>query len=163
MYSISDFISNFRIGARPNLFRVEISLLGSKCKFFCKGAQIPGRSTSKVPVTFLDTQFFIAGDTTYQDWTINILNDSNYDIRFKLEDWLNTIKQQGEVKGYSGWSYLTDGEVTQIGTAGEDIVTYTLYNMFPIDVTPIDLSWDTTSTIEEYQATFSFSHFGKRV
>ena len=161
MYSISDFISKFKIGARPNLFRVELPQLGNNCSFFCKGAQIPGRSISKLGVTYLDTQFFIGGDTTYQDWTINIINDIDFDLRFRLEAWMNLIKQQGEVKGYSGWSYLVDGQVTQLDSNGGDVVTYKMYNMFPVDVTPIDLSWETSSTIEEYQVTFSFSHFGK--
>lgn len=161
MYSVSNFISKFQIGARPNLFRVEIDQLGNSCQFMCKGAQIPGRSVSKLPVTYLDSQFYIGGDTTYQDWSINVMNDIDYDVRFRLEDWMNMIKQQGETRGHAGWTYLMDGRVTQLGPNGEDVITYVLFNMFPVDVTPIDLSWETTSTIEEYQVTFSFSHFGK--
>ena len=161
MYSITNFLGKFQIGARPNLFRVEIPMLGNTCPFLVKGAQIPGRTISKTPVNYLDNQFFVGGDTTYQDWTINVLNDINYDIRFRLEDWMNSIKQQGQTSGVSCWQYLKDGQVTQIGSKGEDVITYTMYNMFPVDVTPIDLSWDTTSAIEEYQVTFSFSHFGK--
>lgn len=160
-YSVSNFISKFQVGARPNLFRVEIDMLGNNCPFMVKGAQIPGRSISKLPVAYLDNQFFIGGDTTYQDWSINIINDINFDIRFKLEDWMNIIKQQGETKGFSGWDYFTNGIVTQLDGNGEDVVSYKLFNMYPVDITPIDLSWDTTSTIEEYQVTFSFSHFGK--
>lgn len=163
MYSVTDFLGKFSVGARPNLFRVEVPMLGNTCSFMVKGAQIPGRSISKLPVTYLDNQFYVGGDTSYQDWTINVLNDINYDVRFRLEDWMNSIKGQGESSGVSGWQYLNNGEVTQIDSRGNDVVTYILYNMYPVDVTPIDLSWDTMSQIEEYQVTFSFSHFGKKV
>jgi len=161
MYNISNFLSKFQIGARPNLFRVDVPMLGRTAPFMVKGAQIPGRTISKVPVNYRDNQFFVSGDTTYQDWTINVLNDINYDVRFRLEDWMNKIKEQGETRGVSGWDYLADGTVTQLDNNGEDVITYKMFNMFPVDVTPIDLSWDTTSAIEEYQVTFSFSHFGK--
>lgn len=160
-YNISTFISKFKIGARPNLFKVEIDALGDKCQFMCKGAQIPGRSIGKMPIAYLDNQFYLGGDSTYQDWTVSVLVDTDFSIRFKLEEWMNTIKGQGSSTGYSGLGYLQTGRVTQIDALGNDIVTYILYNLYPVDISPIDLNWETTSTIEEFQAIFSFSHFGK--
>lgn len=160
-YNISDFISRFQIGARSNLFRVEIDALGENGQFMCKGAQIPGRSVGKMPISYLDNMFYLGGDTTYQDWTVSVLVDTDFSVRFKIEEWMNKIKGQGASTGYSGLSYLMDGRVTQIDGLGNDIVTYILYNMFPIDISPIDLNWETPSTIEEFQAIFSFTHFGK--
>ncbi len=161
MYNLSDFISKFKIGARPNLFRVEIDALGEKCQFMCKGAQIPGRSIGKMPIAYLDNQFYLGGDTTYQDWTVTVLMDTDFYVRYRLEEWMNNIKGQGATKGYSGLNYLLDGRVIQMDALGNDVVTYVLYNMYPVDISPVDLSWESTSTIEEFQAIFSFSHFGK--
>lgn len=160
-HGLTTFINKFKIGARPNLFRVETFILGDDCEFFCKGAQIPGRSINKMPISYLDNQFYLGGDTTYQDWTINVMNDIDFNIRFKIEEWMNLVKQQGNSRGFSGWSYLNDIRVTQLDSMGNDVITYILYNAFPIDTSPIDLSWETESAIQEYQTIFSFTHFGK--
>mgnify|MGYP001088326907 CR=1 FL=1 len=161
MYSVADFISKFKIGARPNLFRVDVDMMGQMCQFMCKGAQIPGRTTGKMPINYMDNGFYLAGDTTYQDWTISVINDINFDVRFRLEDWMNMIKMQGTSLGVSGYSYMFDSRITQLDALGNDVVTYVLYNSFPVDISPIDLNWENRGSIQDYQVIFTFTHFGK--
>jgi hypothetical protein len=161
MPDIASFVSQFSIGARPNLFRVEIPFLGDRLAFLAKGAQLPAKTISKVPVNFMDNIFYIAGDTSYQDWTITVINDVDFSVKFAIENWMNIIKANGQTIGDKGWGYLSEGYVTQLDGLGNDIVTYKFFNMFPTDMAAIELSWDSKSTVEEFQLTFSYSHFGK--
>lgn len=159
--TIAEFVSQFSLGARPNLFRVEIPFLGDKLTFMAKGAQLPARTISKLPVNFMDNIFYIAGDTSYQDWTITVINDTDFAVKFAVENWMNIIKANGQTVGARGWNYLSEAYVTQLNAMGGDLITYKMFNVFPTDMAAIELSWDSKSTVEEIAITFSFSHFGK--
>lgn len=161
MPNISEFISQFQIGARPNLFRIEIPFLGERISFMASGAQLPAKTISKLPVNFMDNIFYVAGDTSFQDWTITVINDIDFSIKFALENWMNIIKTNGQTSGDKGWNFLSEGYVVQLDALGNDVVTYKMFNMFPTDMAAIELSWDSKSTIESFQITFSMSHFGK--
>ena len=39
MSSVNDFVSNFTIGARANLYEVNLTKLGSNLKFVCKAVK----------------------------------------------------------------------------------------------------------------------------
>jgi len=161
MPTITEFLSQFQAGARPNLFRVEIPFLGERISFMAKGAQLPAKTISKVPVNFMDNIFYVAGDTSYQDWTVTVINDTDFSVKFALENWMNVIKTSGQTAGDKGWSYLSEAYAIQLDALGNDIVTYKMFNVFPTDMSAIELSWDSKSTVEEMQLTLSFSHFGK--
>lgn len=156
--SISQFISKFQHGSRANLFRVEIPYLGEDCKFFCKASQIPGLTIEKIPVKYQNNNVYVHGDSDFPDWSVTIVNDKNYGIRKNLELWMTGIKSSGETSGSSNIKeYLKNFYVFQLDENGEDIQEYVFYHGWPTDLSPIDLSFDSPDTIQEYQVTFCYS------
>ena len=76
-------------GARPNLFEVSMpfptfALPGtaqSKMTFMCKTAQLPGSTVNTVPVQYFGRELKFAGNRTFQDWTISVINDEDFVIQ----------------------------------------------------------------------------------
>ena len=155
-------------GARPNLFEVSMPFPGfsqpgdaqKKLTFMCKTAQLPGSTVGVVPVQYFGRELKFAGNRTFTDWTLQIINDEDFAIRNALESWMNAINSHaGNVRNGSAaspTSYTVDAIVTQYGKTGDVLKTYKFVGMFPQDVAPIDLDWGSNDAIEEYAVTFAY-------
>ena len=159
-------------GARPNLFQVNLtfptiasnnSVASKKVTFMAKAAQLPGSSVGTVPVYYFGREMKFAGNRTFADWTLQIINDEDFAIRRSLESWMNAINSHnGNVRNSSAASpsgYTTDATVTQYGKTGGELKRYNFVGMFPIDVAPIDLDWSSNDAIEEYSVTFAYQYW----
>lgn len=160
--SINQFLTKIGYGARANLFEVEILGLGDTVNFMCKGASIPSRTITSIPLKFRNVTLPIAGETNFVDWTITIINDVGFTIRKNLEDWMNSIRS---ANGYDvmthkvGKNYYKYAVVKSVSNLDFSVYEYTLYNIFPTDLGQIDLSWDSPNTVQEYSVTFTYSHW----
>lgn len=159
-------------GARPNLFQVNLTfptiasngaVASKKVTFMARAAQLPGSTVGTVPVYYFGRELKFAGNRTFADWTLQIINDEDFSIRNSLETWLNSINSHaGNLRnGTAGspTSYTTDATVTQYGKTGNELKKYNFVGMFPIDVAPIDLDWSSNDTIEEYSVTFAYQYW----
>ncbi len=174
-------------GARPNLFEVVIPSFPSGVndawdqeeqrdfKFLCKAAQLPGSTVPAISVPFRGRILKVAGDRTFDDWTITVINDESFNLRTAFETWMNGISKLDDGTGIvNPNSYMTDAMVRQLGrssTAGsldnngglgnENVVlrTYNFFDIFPTEVSAIDLSYDTSDTIEEFTVTFAVQYY----
>jgi hypothetical protein len=169
-FNVADFRANLvGDGARPNLFSVTLvfptvatngAVAGQKTTFMAKAAQLPGSSLGTVPQYYFGRELKLAGNRTFADWTLQIINDEDFSIRNSLESWMNAINshttniRNANAKNLSGYS--VDATVTQYGKAGDILKTYKFVGMFPVDVAPIDLNWGSNDEIEEYSTTFSY-------
>ncbi len=162
MGCISDFVSKFQHGARANLFRVDIpGKISEDSKFYIKAAQTPSKTINKIEMRYRNNIIPIAGETAvFDDWTVTVINDINYGIRKELEDWMELIKTNDCTKGATNQSqYYTTAIVTQLNQAGEDVLSYEFYNIWPSNLSAIELGFDTQDTVEEYTVTFAYSHW----
>jgi hypothetical protein len=154
-------------GARPNLFNCELPFLGNllgdagiKFNFMCRAAQLPGSTVNQVPVNYFGRELKFAGNRTFTEWTVTIINDEDFVIRNAFELWMN--KLNSHVSNIRAATYLSpaqyqqDAFVTQFGKADEILKVYKFVGMFPIDITPIELDWGANDTIEEYAVTFAY-------
>jgi hypothetical protein len=169
-FNVAEFRANMvGDGARPNLFGVTLvfpalvaagAAAGSKVSFMAKSAQLPGSSIGQVPVYYFGREIKLAGNRSFADWTLNIINDEDFVIRNALEVWSNAINSHsGNLRNGSAVSpssYTVDAQVTQYGKGGEELKTYKFVGLFPVDIAPIDLDWGSNDTIEEYSATFAY-------
>ena len=169
-FNVSEFRANMiGDGARPNLFSVTLifptiaangNAAGSKATFMAKSAQLPGSTVGTVPVFYFGRELKFAGNRTFADWTLTIINDEDFTIRNSLESWMNAINSHaGNVRNAAAGSpagYTVDAEVTQYGKTGNTLKKYKFVSLFPVDVAPIDLDWGSNDTIEEYSATFAY-------
>jgi len=83
--------------ARPNLFEVVLTFpenvvdpgvndLEAKSRFLVKTAALPASTVTPITIPFRGRQLKIAGDRTFEVWTITVLNDTDFAIRGSLKD-----------------------------------------------------------------------------
>jgi len=169
-FNVNAFRSNMIAdGARPNLFQVNLTFppsvggtsgIGSVGRFMIKAAQLPGSTIGSIPVFYFGREVKFAGNRTFANWTIQVINDENFIIRNSLERWMNNMNSHvGNLRSQSSLSpvtYTSDAEIVQYGKTGNVIKKYKFKGMFPVDVAPIDLDWGNQDTIEEYAVTFAY-------
>ena len=163
-FNVTEFRANLvGDGARPNLFQVVLTLpqfannataAGQKLQFMAKAAQLPGSTVGTVPMYYFGREMKFAGNRSFTDWTLQIINDEDFVIRNSMESWMNAVNSHaGNIRNTSAASpssYAVDATVTQYGKTGSAINTYSFIGLFPLDIAPIDLDWGSNDTIEEY-------------
>ena len=179
-------ITNFRDrliggGARPNMFEVNITLpeqvqglgdIEQDMRFLVKAAEIPAANIGNIPVPFRGRVLPVAGDRTFDPWTVTVINDAQFNIRDAMEQWSNLINDlQFDVGDINPADYQTKAEVFQLsrqsqgsggqsaGKGGEIIQTLRTYNfegIYPNAVSSIPLDYGATDQIEEFQVTFNY-------
>ena len=161
--TISDFKSKLKGGgARPNLFEVELtfpSIVGvqdeneviENSRFLVKAANLPASTVANIDIPFRGRILKIAGDRTFETWTITVINDTSFSIRSAFEKWMNTINKLNDGTGETDPAlYQVDAKVHQLDREGRTLRKYVFKDVFPTNISAIDLSYETTDTIQEF-------------
>jgi hypothetical protein len=128
--------------------------------FLCQGAQLPAMTLTNVDVPFRGRQVKIAGDRTFADWTITVLNDTNFKLRNAFERWQNGINNMTDNEGLTNpVDYQVDAFVDQLDRNGNTIKSYTLRGAYPNAVAEIPLNFGTNNEVETFDVTFSYQYF----
>ena len=148
-------------GARPNLFQVSIPSLGvDNLSFLCKAAQLPGSTLGVVEVPYFGRALKLAGNRTFAEWTVTVINDEDFAVRDAFMRHMGRINShEGNVAEDLFDGYTFDAEVKQYGKTGDVIKRYTMVGAWPTDVSPIELDWGSNDTIEEFQVTFAYQYW----
>ena len=163
-------------GARPNLFEVELTTLPPNVvsnwdadifQFMCKAAALPAQNIANIDIPFRGRIFKVAGDRTIDTWTITVINDEDFRFRNAFENWTQQIANLDDNMGTTDPSaYMVNAKVYQLGRGSEKssqnnggtenvvLKEYEFQNIFPTNVSAIDLSYDTGDTIEEFTVEF---------
>ena len=156
-------------GARPNLFKCDLTFptltqgqaAQNKFTFMARAAQLPGSTVNQIPQFYFGRELKFAGNRSFPEWTVTIINDEDFKIRDAFERWMSgmnshvgNLRNPAFIKGDGG--YQQDGFVTQFGKDGTQIKKYKFVGLFPIDISPIELDWGANDTIEEYAVTFAY-------
>lgn len=169
-FNVNAFRSNMVAdGARPNLFEVNLlvppnvggtSDIASIGRFMIKASQLPGSTVGSIPVYYFGREVKFAGNRSFANWSIQVINDENFAIRNYLERWMNNLNSHvGNLRSQTALapvSYTSDAVITQYGKTGNILKQYKFAGLFPIDVAPIDLDWGNQDTIEEFGVTFAY-------
>ena len=158
---ITDFKSRISGGgARPNLFEVELAFPGvvgvendvlSKARFLVKAAALPASTIAAIDVPFRGRILKVAGDRTFETWTITIINDVDFSIRSAFEKWMNTVNKMTDATGLTNPAdYQKDAIVKQLDRDGSVLRSYKFWDIFPTNISTIDLNYETTDTIEDF-------------
>ena len=165
-------------GTRSNLFECEINFpplaledsstgnsseLSRKTRFLIKAANLPASTLGVIDVPFRGRNLKIAGDRTFDPWTITVINDTDFSIRNAFERWMNLINKNQDAAGKIEPSqYQREAYIYQLGRANHKntgseskniipvLKTYKFYGIFPSSVSAIDVSYDSSDTIEEF-------------
>ena len=172
-------------GARPNLFECEMyfpddavpattskDALSDKVRFLVKAAQLPASTLTQIDVPFRGRQLKIAGTRTYANWTITVINDIDFDIRTAFERWSNLINKHEDNAGIvNPADYQQPMIVRQLGrssvngtvpTSDVNIPVLKMYQFigaYPVEVSGIDLSYDTQDSIEEFTVSMAYQWY----
>ena len=190
--AVTKTLTNFKSrleggGARNNLFEVTLPSFpaaasefwkqgeneaNTKFSFLCKAAQLPASTVASVAVPFRGRELKVAGDRTFEPWTVTIINDEDFGLRSAFEAWMNKLSKLNDATGVTNpTSYMTNAFVKQLGRGNQKFVgensggesailrTYKFYDIFPTNVSAIELSYDSTNTIEEFQVEFQVQYF----
>ena len=169
MPNINEFKSRLRGGgARANQFKVTLPFPGyaavggetSDLAFLCRSTAIPGQTIPSVSIPFRGRQLKIAGDRTFEDWTITVLNDTDFKLYRAFERWMNGINNMTDNEGIANPAdYQVDGFVDQLDRNGSTLKSYTYRGLFPTSLGNIDLNYATNDAIEEFSVTFAVQYF----
>lgn len=172
--TIDDFKANVASDfARPNLFQVDLAFpsgiinnasLINLGKFTVRAANLPSSQIGVIEVPFRGRVLKIAGDRTFEPWTITVQNDSNFALRNAFEIWASSIQAYnenftsaaglGDQDDSSG--YFADMSVHQLARDVKDgekpkvLKSYRFYNVFPSNIAAIDLDFGNNDAIEEF-------------
>lgn len=128
-----------------------------------KAAGMPASTISEIPVPFRGRTLKVAGDRTFDVWTITIINDTDFKWRRFFERWANYITKVSDGSGaIDPAQYMADMNVAQLsrgpGVSPSEVNTnsinvlrkYIVHGVFPTSVSPIDLSYNNENEIEEF-------------
>ena len=151
-------------GARPSLFEVQITnpiapFADYKGSFLIKAASLPTWQVGQYEVPYMGRKLKYGGDRTYEDWTVTVINDEDFDIRRAFEEWNASINSPVENSRLYPNQYKSNAQVTQLGKDKTPLRTYTFDGIFPTNISAIDLNWETTDAIEEFTVTFAYDWF----
>ena len=167
MSNLNEFVDGLTGGgARANQYRIQITGspggLGKdgKFSFLCRSAQIPGMTVGEVPVPYRGRQIFVAGDRTYDAWTVTVFSDTAWSLRKGFETWSDQLARKDEsVKGATAPNlYYATALVQQFDRAGGEKAMYELKDVWPTTVDPIDLAYDTNDAVMEFSVTLRFNY-----
>lgn len=157
-------------GARPSLFEVKIALPDlefpdrnylSKFTFTCRASSIPASSIASFDVPYFGRKIKLAGDRTFADWNVTVMNDEDYGVRRIFEQWSSNINSHEKNKKrqpnnlYKG----VNSEVIQYGKSGNIIANYIFVGLFPTEISAMDLDWDATNSIQTFNVTFAYDYY----
>ena len=170
-------ITNFRQrlnkgGVRSNLFEVEIKDIPGggedvqdEVRFLVKAAEIPASNIGNIPVPFRGRVLPVAGDRTFDPWTVTIINN-DFKIRDSMERWSNFINDMVLANGsVDPASYQKGALVKQLSrdsSSGDSINVIRQYNfvgIYPNVISNIPLDYGATDQIEEFQVTFNYLYW----
>lgn len=166
-------------GVRPNFFEVELKFpnlaiddndVSDRTRFLVKGAALPASIIAPISVPFRGRELKIAGERSFDTWTVTVINDSNFVLRDAFEKWMNVINKHSDNAGeVNPTIYQQEAYVHQLGRApitnpagqpasSGNIVpilrSYHFFGVFPTNISSIELSYDSNNVIEEFSVEF---------
>lgn len=142
--------------ARPNLFEVEIPSIGRDFKVKCRGTNLPAGIIDQVEVSYQNRKIKLAGDRTYEEWTVTVYNDVEHNTRQSFIDWQHQAVAMGKaIYGENPDAYKKQSLVRQFNRQGEETAVYNIYGIFPTNVGEVALDWETNNEVETFEVTFA--------
>ncbi len=172
-------------GARPNLFECELFFpdeaipvnsskdeIADKSRFLVKAAQLPASNVAPILIPFRGRNLKIAGDRTFEPWTITVINDVDFKIRTAFERWMNLINKHEDNAGIvNPADYQQPMIVRQLGRSGVGgpvptsdpnvpvLKMYQFYGSYPVNISEIGLDYATGDAIEEFTVEMAYQWY----
>jgi hypothetical protein len=175
--NIDSFRTNINV-LRPNLFYARLTLPSaifsrsddiSKLEFRCETTELPGRTVATYDDQSTGTTKKLAYDVTYNDINLTIIASEDMKERRIFEKWINNIVNPsshnspngsgGLVKYYDDYAkgVLT---ISHLNSNGDKVIAeYTMHSAYPIQVSPMNLSWAEFDTYQRFAVTMTYRYY----
>ena len=182
IFSISKFKSQVGTLARPNYFLAKLDGYKGKpffsgmdvddtFKFRCEKAELPGRTLATNEDTGGGgTTLKLPYDVTYNDVQLSIICAEDMTERVFFETWIDLIinpagyettsatYNPGLVAYHDNYSKGIQLNVTQLDSNGRALITYTLWDVYPVSLTPMNATWEETNTYQRFGVTLTYRY-----
>lgn len=180
---LSEFKSSIQKLVRPNLFYAELNgtdslLLNNNSaipqikdtfSFRCEQAEFPGRTiTTADDVGGGGPALKIPYDVTYNDINLSIICAEDMIERIFFELWMEsivstpqskTIGNAGLIAYHKDYARQTTLKIRQLNAQGDVIFFYTLHDIFPIALTPMNATWEEGNTYQRFGVTLNYRYY----
>lgn len=167
---------------RSNLFEISIEFPGKignsaataakqQMEFLGRAAAVPSYTQGTVEVPFRGRTLKIAGDRTYEPFTVTIMNTQDHQLRNAFEKWASILQFEthnfatSAGLGGNGMGVFGKAEVSLLRRnkkdEGEDykiMRTYTMHNIWPSSVSAVDLDWGNNDAVQEFTVEFQVQY-----
>jgi len=165
MGNIDTFRQSFK-GVRANRFeifgRTPVNVDIPDFKIYAKAGSVPGSSIGIIPVGFKGRPVKFSGERTYTDWAVQVYDSSKTDLRKVIEDWIDKMDSRSDHE--VNYDYTADWEVhyqDMTNTSSNSLYKrkIKLVHCFPVDISPVDLSYDAPDTFAEFTLTLTYDYW----
>jgi hypothetical protein len=158
-------------GARPSLFNVFLSVpqgigidnvSADKFRFVCRTAELPASDVGSFDIPYFGRKVKLAGDRTFTDWSVTVMNDEDFAVRSMFETWSNAMNRLvSNVRDpvINAEQYKADLEVIQYSKDGGEIRSYNIVGAFPTQIGSINLDWDSGNSVETFTVNFAYDYW----
>jgi len=155
-------------GARPNLFQVKcvwpalVALRGNTADFMflCTGASLPASTIGTVSVPFRGRNINLAGNRTFGNLELTVLNDTDFGLRDAFESWMSKINNHSVNTGETNpANYQSDVIVEHLDNQGKVIKSVLFRGCFPTSVSAIALSSGASEAVEEFTVSMAIQYW----
>ena len=174
-------------GARATKFEVFLGfrdiISGTKNEdliTLVKTTSFPGKSHNTIDFKYKGRSIPIKGQTKYsQVWECAFYLTEDHKLKRAFESWIEALDQKhnyqydydlsaGGVddlqRDFSKNGYTTSIDLYQKSFDDKtQLAKYTLFNVYPIEVSSLQYSYESLGQIQEFTVTFSYSHFTSEV
>jgi hypothetical protein len=159
-------------GARPSLFEVFLTApqtIGinqaavDRFRFLCRAAELPEMTISNIEVPYFGRKIKVAGERSFADWGVTVINDEDFAVRSMLEAWQNSINRLvaniRDARLINEEGYKQDIIVQQYAKDGLALRSYLLVGAFPTTIGGIALDWDSANAVETFSVNFAYDYW----
>lgn len=164
--TLQSFKSAVRDAVRPNRFFVQIvggtaagAWADTPFSYLAKSAGLPARTIGEIELNWQGMKAKIAGDPTFDDYTMTFINDYDFAIKSYFDAWLEEISTMESNVRTDPETYKAEIIVQQLGREGEILKTYRLIGAYPKQVDQIELNMESNDTASELSVTFGYDYF----
>ena len=159
-------------GARPSLFDVVITTPAAvnftvasaqKMQVLCRAASLPEFTVSPIEVPYFGRKIKVAGERSFSDWQVSVINDEDFSVRESFQAWSNQINSV--ISNLRDPNLIFDDAykalmtVTQYSKDGSVINQINIVGAFPTNIGPIQLDWDNANSIEVFSVNFAYDYW----
>jgi hypothetical protein len=101
----------------------------------------------------------MAGDRTFNPWTVSVYNTTDFLIRDALEAWQNGIANFDATQGIlNPAEYQVDMLVHQLDRNDAVLKSYKFYGVYPTSIGEISLDFESNNEIEIFETEFTYAY-----